>query len=316
MGKANRNLSVGVFIVLLAFAVTGCSSSKRSSDDDDDQASADAGTDAVPAASAEADSSAPDQTMASADTSADAKDTGATPGRISSDASDPSSPAAQAPANASETASAPPVEATAPVVAEQASSGSGETYTVQGGDTLMRIAFEHYGDLYKWKEIYENNRDKIKNPNVIYPGIVLNLSSGSSLASVPTGEKYKVKSGDTLGTIAKTVYGTSNKWKELWKFNESIVPDPNKIFAGFFVYYSKAVADEAGASAPITANQTATPDSLAPPPAPAAPQVAAVSGGPVGGPIGTIGTNVAQGAPPVTQPDAQRAPASSDPAKK
>jgi nucleoid-associated protein YgaU len=47
---------------------------------------------------------------------------------------------------------------------------TGKSYTVKSGDSLSRIAKEHYGDASQWKRIYEANRDKIKNPDLIHPG--------------------------------------------------------------------------------------------------------------------------------------------------
>ena len=36
-------------------------------------------------------------------------------------------------------------------------------------DCLWNIAQEYYGDPWKWKEIYQANRDQIQDPRVIYP---------------------------------------------------------------------------------------------------------------------------------------------------
>lgn len=44
------------------------------------------------------------------------------------------------------------------------------TYTVAPGDTLWAISARFLGNGARWKEIYEANRDKIKSPNLIYPG--------------------------------------------------------------------------------------------------------------------------------------------------
>lgn len=49
-------------------------------------------------------------------------------------------------------------------------SSAGRTYTVQSGDSLSKIAKAQYGDASQWKRIYEANRDKIKNPDLIHPG--------------------------------------------------------------------------------------------------------------------------------------------------
>ena len=51
------------------------------------------------------------------------------------------------------------------------------TYTVKSGDSLSKIAQSQLGDGAKWKAIYEANRDKIDDPDLIHPGQVLNLPS-------------------------------------------------------------------------------------------------------------------------------------------
>lgn len=50
---------------------------------------------------------------------------------------------------------------------------SGQNYTVKRGDCLWNIAKKFYGNGSKYTTIYNANRDKIKNPNLIYPGQVL-----------------------------------------------------------------------------------------------------------------------------------------------
>jgi len=49
------------------------------------------------------------------------------------------------------------------------------TYTVVSGDSLSKIAKKIYGDGGRWKEIFEANNDKIKNPDLIHPGQVLKI---------------------------------------------------------------------------------------------------------------------------------------------
>jgi nucleoid-associated protein YgaU len=49
------------------------------------------------------------------------------------------------------------------------------TYTVKSGDSLSRIAQREYGDASKWHAIFDANRDKIKDPDLIHPGQVLTL---------------------------------------------------------------------------------------------------------------------------------------------
>jgi nucleoid-associated protein YgaU len=50
---------------------------------------------------------------------------------------------------------------------------------VVSGDSLSKIAKREYGDAGKWHAIYEANRDKIKDPDLIHPGQVLNIPSNS-----------------------------------------------------------------------------------------------------------------------------------------
>jgi nucleoid-associated protein YgaU len=49
------------------------------------------------------------------------------------------------------------------------------SYTVVAGDSLSKIAKREYGDAQKWRQIYEANRDQIKDPDLIHPGQVLTI---------------------------------------------------------------------------------------------------------------------------------------------
>lgn len=49
------------------------------------------------------------------------------------------------------------------------------TYTVQKGDCLWNIAKKLYGNGADYTKIYEANKDKISNPNLIYPNQVLTI---------------------------------------------------------------------------------------------------------------------------------------------
>ncbi len=60
------------------------------------------------------------------------------------------------------------VDSTAEVV-------GGNTYTVQKGDSLSKIAKQHLGDASAWKTIFEANRDVLDDPDKIFPGQTLKL---------------------------------------------------------------------------------------------------------------------------------------------
>lgn len=50
-----------------------------------------------------------------------------------------------------------------------------QTYTVQQGDCLWKIAKQFYGDGSKYPTIANANSNQISNPNLIYPGQVLTI---------------------------------------------------------------------------------------------------------------------------------------------
>lgn len=48
-------------------------------------------------------------------------------------------------------------------------------YTVKSGDTLSKIAKQHYGDASKYPKIFEANRPLLSDPDKIYPGQMLRI---------------------------------------------------------------------------------------------------------------------------------------------
>lgn len=50
-----------------------------------------------------------------------------------------------------------------------------KTHRVVSGDTLGKIARQELGDSERWEEIWKLNTDRVADPNLIYPGLVLIL---------------------------------------------------------------------------------------------------------------------------------------------
>ena len=58
----------------------------------------------------------------------------------------------------------------APQPAQAGPKSGGQTYTVQPGDSLSKIAKQFYQDSNAYMDIFNANRDKLDDPNKIFPG--------------------------------------------------------------------------------------------------------------------------------------------------
>lgn len=113
-----------------------------------------------------------------------------------------------------------------------------ETYKVEAGDHLWKIAEKFYGSGYNWVDIAKENG--ISNPGVITAGQELKLPKVAikelktketvvAEKTAPTenkieGESYTVVKGDNLWTISVRAYGDGYKWVEVARANELANP--------------------------------------------------------------------------------------------
>jgi nucleoid-associated protein YgaU len=111
------------------------------------------------------------------------------------------------------------------------------TYEVRKNETLMIIAFNLYGDYRRWKELRDMNSGALNGKNDVYPGMEIKyMNPETTFEYQAQGNPYLIVRGDTLGLISNKTYGTKRYWKDIWKNNEVLIRDPNKIYAGFTIY--------------------------------------------------------------------------------
>ena len=103
------------------------------------------------------------------------------------------------------------------------------SYTVVKDDWLIKISRKQriYSDGNKWRRIYRNNRDKIDDPNLIYPDQIFMIPRGMPSVHV-------VEEGETLGRIASywEVYGDRSQWNRIYEANTDKISDPNVLTPG------------------------------------------------------------------------------------
>ena len=85
------------------------------------------------------------------------------------------------------------------------------------------------GDEKRWREIYNLNRDVLKNPNRLNIGQVLVvLHDGEDLKPIT----HRVQRDENLKMLASWYYGDEERWDKLYKLNKDSIRNPNIIFPG------------------------------------------------------------------------------------
>lgn len=127
------------------------------------------------------------------------------------------------------------------------------TYTVKAGDTLSAIA-----SRYSTSSSTLASLNSLSNPNLIYVGQVLKVSSNVSTSSstgssanstVTTAASYTVKAGDTLSAIAAK-YGTT--YQALASANS--ISNPNDIYVGQVIKVSATATAASSQAASSTSS--------------------------------------------------------------
>ena len=116
---------------------------------------------------------------------------------------------------------------------------------VKSGDSLSKIARRIYGKLSMWKKLQQINN--VANADLIFPGdrvyydetgmaVVPAAATKTTVVAAPpianTVKSYVVQAGDTLGSIAKRAYGSTEQWKDLYNKNSTNITAPDVIYPG------------------------------------------------------------------------------------
>jgi nucleoid-associated protein YgaU len=133
-----------------------------------------------------------------------------------------------------------PLERTAPSVApppasEPTAAAAAHDYVIQPGDSLSSIAAQWFGDDGLWDLIAAANPQL--EPHRLRPGDLIRLpppDARRQARTVPGGSgTYVVASGDTLSDIARSVYGQSSRWAEIFEANRELLQnDPHRLKVG------------------------------------------------------------------------------------
>ena len=94
-------------------------------------------------------------------------------------------------------------------------------YEIRPGDTLSGLAKSQYGNLEKWKELYELNKPQIRNPDLIFPGQRLKLLEGDAAemiaSAAPSGAPSAAATKSDAPVPGSSPSSKKKKLSEEWR---------------------------------------------------------------------------------------------------
>jgi hypothetical protein len=103
-------------------------------------------------------------------------------------------------------------------------------WTVRRGESLSKISGyeEIYSSPVRWPRIYRANRDRIEDPNLIFPDWVLKIPRGLPMS-------HMVVEGEYLAKISGywEIYDDWRQWTRIYEANKDKIKDPDLIWPGW-----------------------------------------------------------------------------------
>lgn len=142
-------------------------------------------------------------------------------------------------------------------------------HKVRRGDTLTALAQKYLGDAQRHLEIFEANRETMRNPNDLSIGMTLKIPVDTAVTPpdepepatetptppvaepVATTVEYRVKRGDSLSSIALRTLGDAERYLEIFQFNRDQMKNPDDLRPGMVLKIPKTTSPPAaGANQP------------------------------------------------------------------
>jgi Phage tail lysozyme/LysM domain len=126
------------------------------------------------------------------------------------------------------------------------------SYTVQRGDTLYGISQRYWGNGKYWPALYQANRSKISDPNLIYAGQVVTIPSGRHQASSAPAPSTSASSTSASSTWAPSTADSASSASSTWPSSGSAssASDPSSS--------STAASSQGGTSTTSSSSASAT----------------------------------------------------------
>lgn len=137
-----------------------------------------------------------------------------------------------------------------PVTPSLSTPANSTTYTVKPGDSFSKISATVYGSPNFWAKIAQANPNVSSSKLRVGQVLIIPAESdvkaltatpapsrtegvtGSTLVKDPSRE-YRVQSGDSLHKISQRLYGSANRWEEIYDANKDVIgSSPTKLKIG------------------------------------------------------------------------------------